>query len=239
MPRRLKDYLRRCGQARSVRIRKRVQHDGLVSFHHTQRVCRTNNGASEDVGVKPGSRRRRAPSKRPAKHGSPLLNLPAELRNSIYRLVLLEQNPITVTRTLQTPGLTQTCQQIRRETIKPWIMENEFRFDILHCDTTLLTKWQCRVPRMNFDTAADEITIHTYIRPSTNWANVLNSCIMIWSDNGRVSHTLGRNREAAGAVICAAEKIAVQFRDRPWAECSRALASLRIAIGAFDSRWND
>lgn len=59
---------------------------------------------------------------------SPLLSLAAELRNTIYRLVLIPPHPIDVSnlRHPSEPGLLATCKQVRREATGMYYSENEF-----------------------------------------------------------------------------------------------------------------
>ena len=59
---------------------------------------------------------------------SALSRLPAELRNQIYRYVLVSPDPITIPQNgrLPTPGLLLACRQIRRETAEIYWAENVF-----------------------------------------------------------------------------------------------------------------
>ena len=63
-----------------------------------------------------------------------LLSLPAELRNRIYTMALLERphietNSLHMNDTLCRSALTRTCRQIRAETIDMFYILNVFRFD--------------------------------------------------------------------------------------------------------------
>lgn len=56
-----------------------------------------------------------------------LFTLPAELRNEIYRLVLLSQSRITIgARNHEQPALLRTCRQLREETSSIFYDENRF-----------------------------------------------------------------------------------------------------------------
>lgn len=56
----------------------------------------------------------------------PLLNLPAELRNSIYRLCLTGEEPTTATSSFRVPPLLQANHQIRHEAASIYFLENIF-----------------------------------------------------------------------------------------------------------------
>ncbi|KAK4613901.1 hypothetical protein CLAFUW4_09311 [Fulvia fulva] len=59
-----------------------------------------------------------------------LLELPAELRNKIYRYSICEKDGIEVPRTgREQPGLTRTCKQIRKEATAIYYLENIFLVD--------------------------------------------------------------------------------------------------------------
>lgn len=72
-------------------------------------------------------------------HQSPLLKLPPELRNSIYRYALVEPSspyikiPAGALPPPQ-PGLLQTCTQVRRDATEIYYKENWFGFVIADCD---------------------------------------------------------------------------------------------------------
>lgn len=76
---------------------------------------------------------------------SPLMELPGELRNHIYRLVLLEITPIKIDKHLKPlqPALLQLSQQTRRETADIYYKENVFAFSITHFDACIYISW-CR-----------------------------------------------------------------------------------------------
>lgn len=64
---------------------------------------------------------------------SPLCTLPGELRNRIYRLVLVQSSVILDVKILSTPtepALLATCQRIRKEALNIFYSENTFHFDL-------------------------------------------------------------------------------------------------------------
>ncbi|KAF7185428.1 hypothetical protein HII31_13275 [Pseudocercospora fuligena] len=94
-------------------------------------------------------------TKSPANPNACLLSIPAEMRNRIYRLVLLEYatNPkindggfgrvqfLPHGPHPQEPSLLQTCTQIRKEASSIYYMENRFVFEARDCDITLAMDW--------------------------------------------------------------------------------------------------
>ena len=61
---------------------------------------------------------------------SKLLAIPGEIRNQIYRLVIVSDTKIRITSTpIPEPALLKTCQAIRREAIAVYYHENKFVVD--------------------------------------------------------------------------------------------------------------
>ncbi|KAK5009942.1 hypothetical protein BJ546DRAFT_1129308 [Cryomyces antarcticus] len=69
------------------------------------------------------------------------LKLPPELRNRIYKLVLIRRWPIIADvwfMVVHPPALTQVCQQLRRETLPIFYGANKFIGDVIGDQTSLL-----------------------------------------------------------------------------------------------------
>lgn len=76
---------------------------------------------------------------------SPLLKLPGELRNRIYRSALLEQPYVTVGRAaFVEPGLLLVCHQIRREAAPIYYGENKFRIPAPNYDSATCLRWMAK-----------------------------------------------------------------------------------------------
>ena len=71
---------------------------------------------------------------------SRLLDLPPELRNSIYRLALRNIRPIKPL-TGRPPALVQANKQIRAEATSIYYAENTFSIALTACTATAITKW--------------------------------------------------------------------------------------------------
>ncbi|KXT08509.1 hypothetical protein AC579_9220 [Pseudocercospora musae] len=88
---------------------------------------------------------------------APFLNLPAELRNDIYRLTLIGEGPINLMdgNLFNGPGepaLLAVCKQTREEAIRIWYEENAFEYEETSMafgrfDWTLLADWLRRIGR--------------------------------------------------------------------------------------------
>ncbi|TKA81415.1 hypothetical protein B0A49_00654, partial [Cryomyces minteri] len=71
----------------------------------------------------------------------PFLKLPPELRNRIYKLVLIRRWPIIADiwfMVVDPPALTQVCQQLRRETLPIFYGANKFAGDVIGDQNSLL-----------------------------------------------------------------------------------------------------
>ena len=56
-----------------------------------------------------------------------LRKLSPELRNAIYELVLLDEEPINIAKERQ-PAITRVCRQVRQECIAMYYFHNKFSF---------------------------------------------------------------------------------------------------------------
>jgi hypothetical protein len=66
----------------------------------------------------------------PKQSQSKLLTIPGEIRNQIYRHVIVSDSKIRITNTpIPEPALLKTCSTIRRETIAIYYLENSFDID--------------------------------------------------------------------------------------------------------------
>jgi hypothetical protein len=119
----------------------------------------------------------RTPATDTAEESSPLLRLPAELRNDIYRLVVVSPNAIRVGVTgFSEPPILSVSKQIRRETSVILYAENNFDVDIYNYDITSCQKWNEKLRAAHW-----RHELHTcngfhgsFVHATTpNWANLL------------------------------------------------------------------
>ncbi|KAF2161601.1 hypothetical protein M409DRAFT_27996 [Zasmidium cellare ATCC 36951] len=78
-----------------------------------------------------------------------LWKLPGELRNRIYRYVLIQQEDATGDSMVNVeangydrPGLLSTCKEIRREALKIYYYENTFHVQIKNFNSAPLVEWK-------------------------------------------------------------------------------------------------
>ena len=77
---------------------------------------------------------------------SPLVELPPELRNKVYRYVLLSEGPVHVGATgFMEPPLLMTAKQIRQEASSIFYKENEFDVLIIDYDIKNCIKWDRKI----------------------------------------------------------------------------------------------
>lgn len=191
----------------------------------------------------PDSRSRR---KRKIKQQSPFFRLPAELRNIIYRLVLVQPNEhgfqIAGTETLpDQPALLQTCRQIRNDAREMYFQQNEFIFNIVDFDAGPFIKW-CRVSDAHRTACA-----WMSINGAPNWSN-----LKAWVEHyyfGRVFGFTGEvdwpslslTTSAAFRVFEVATtemaRLPGQISLQDWSELEITLEHLHKMMATFDPRW--
>ncbi|KAF2773404.1 hypothetical protein EJ03DRAFT_323901 [Teratosphaeria nubilosa] len=97
----------------------------------------------------------------------PLLELPAEMRNDIYRLVLVKNEPVQVrAQDSSTPALLRTCRQIREEATSIFREENTF--------TLVIVDLAGNMPLQHWILAQKKIgPRYISLQGEYNWANLL------------------------------------------------------------------
>lgn len=92
-----------------------------------------------------------------------LLKLPAEIRNHIYQLTLLEDQPIKVQsgdNAFPHPGILTACKQLRKETKRMYYRCNTFDFILgLHVGNKYPVQWQAELP----------LRFRVLFEPNLNW----------------------------------------------------------------------
>ncbi|KAK3630330.1 hypothetical protein LTR56_017506 [Elasticomyces elasticus] len=189
--------------------------------------------------------------------GPPLFRLPAELRNEIYEMVLLQRNPVhslQVNRDLRVPALLQVSRQVRHETLKIWFEGNGFYYTVRDCNAGVMVAWErhCR------SLGLYEIKAELMMVGKPNWANLRRWCKAICLEGvrgacpegcltacgeeclaTRQSSSDDHQTEARHTVIISATDIACQFFGKPssWRNCRAVLKHLRAAVCAYDGDW--
>lgn len=168
-----------------------------------------------------------------------LLQLPPELRNQIWRLVLLSSQPILVITPagpLVEPGLLRTSKALRNEAIGIFYEENVFHVPVGEFDHSTLMRW------MNSSPFRAKQTTKVLLSPSTNWANLMKwlKDTLEYKSVGIVQMPLPGN-----ASNCEFHFTGLLFKvlgkekekGRSWQEVEALLEEFREAAGIFDVRW--
>ncbi|KAK4541935.1 hypothetical protein LTR36_007299 [Oleoguttula mirabilis] len=178
----------------------------------------------------------------PRVQNSPLLQLPAEIRNRIYDLVLRVPEPddevdaegtVDVTADLQQPGLLRTCYQVREEALGMWYLTNCFFVCVVDCDATLAVKFEKHLELVGFPEAAlSTITI------GKDWDSLMLWSEAVWKEECRAMlEEEWSPLDGEQAVIVAAHDVALQYVDRTWEDCESALNNLKLVVVTLDKEW--
>ncbi|KAK3063925.1 hypothetical protein LTS18_011639 [Coniosporium uncinatum] len=89
-----------------------------------------------------------------------LFDLPAELRNHIYRYALTESHELVISDSAppQQPALTRTCRQIRTEALGIFYLNNGFRCHVDNLDSSLMRRWW---GRREIDSYKDDLIVRS------------------------------------------------------------------------------
>lgn len=153
------------------------------------------------------------------------LDLPAEIRNSVYELMLPEEGTIDVVEALKLPSLLASCAQIHDEASSIWYRDNEFRASVFDCDASTLNKWAhhcCTVGQpYHFEVS---IVIEGYI----NWRNLVKWCEAIWKDDKARRLVSDPEMSDIQRVVGNAHNIAMYYKNKSWKACVNALETMKI-----------
>ncbi|KAK4945834.1 hypothetical protein LTR10_014925 [Elasticomyces elasticus] len=189
--------------------------------------------------------------------GPLLFRLPAELRNDIYEMVLLQRNPVhslQVNKDLRVPALLQVSRQVRHETLKIWFQGNGFYYTVRNCNASVMVAWErhCR------SLGLFEIKAELMMVGDPNWPNLRKWCKAICREGVRgacpegcmtacgeeclaTRHSSSNDfqTEARHTVIISATDIACRFFGQPsaWKKCKAVLDHLQAAVCAYDGKW--
>ncbi|KAF2773403.1 hypothetical protein EJ03DRAFT_371323 [Teratosphaeria nubilosa] len=172
------------------------------------------------------SRSRRAQSSVMEPTTSPLLDLPPELRNEIYRLVLVKDRQIRVTkRTATQPGITRVNRQTRQESLGIFLKENNFVVTVRRgLPEPPLTHWA----------AKNTSGITSRFKGVETWSNILRWLEMshshgYWCPAGAV--------DRKGTAIDKAFEMVVVMTGFPWEVVETVLEAYRAGLAAANPGW--
>ena len=167
----------------------------------------------------------------------PFLQLPAELRNTIYELALVEQSPIPVDKEVNRlngfpdePSLLRLCSSIRNEAIGIWLKSNEFAFTVTDCDADVLNRWAAYCDSFGFgDIKISIILEHTSYFDS--WHNLLHWCRAIFQGKGARMVAWNDDMNQYERAVSNAHWITLKTFCRTWQYCEENLKD--YAFGSF------
>lgn len=170
-----------------------------------------------------------------AKQTSALLSLPAELRNCVYRYVLVAGSRLIVDtpEAVRQPALLRTCSQIRKEALNLYYADNSFEIVMHDCDSDILHAF-CKAS-LTRESIKATITDTGRI----NWANLL-----VWLQRihaGSAASVLGarpsRARNGTNEVFAATLEIAYQLHDLPWKRVLPLVEMQRADLARLEPQW--
>lgn len=180
------------------------------------------------------------------KEPSALLELPPELRNDVYRLVLCNGNPVSVTATnLPEPPLLAVCKQIRDEAVQIYYSENTFHIEDEDYECTALQLWTRRVSSLRpmDDCDAQERYKHTLQRVlnlQPNWPN-LSKWLRLFYQREIIGHGppqhLPNDVELDMRVVGGIFAMVEGMRGQPWSAVEKNLEAQHNILCAIDGRW--
>lgn len=175
-----------------------------------------------------------------------LLELPAELRNDIYRLALVQDSDIDVNHTrFAKPALLSTCKQIRHEACKIFYAENDSRIHVPDYDCSALCKWNDLQLELNADDQAEAVVknlgrLHI---TGASWPN-----LMTWLQRTHAGQLL--LGPAPPAILVAVGVLSQvmhligfmgivtrRSRDLPWSEVEKTFEYTRSSLIMIDEKW--
>lgn len=112
--------------------------------------------------------------------GFRFLDLPAEIRNSIYELALKSDTEIIVDDQLELPPLLASCPEVHDEACSIWYRDNEFRAKVKDCNADSLNKWTqhcCTVGQRDY------FNVSISLLGDIKWENLLKWCEAVWKDD--------------------------------------------------------
>lgn len=177
-------------------------------------------------------------------NSSPLLSLPAELRNRIYREAFDQDSPVAVTTTtFPEPPLLSTCKQIRNEGSQLFyadrIFQNERRDYDLGPDFLFLQKSE-QIYR-DFSIDMKEESIRRSANP--NRQNMLTSFHCFHRVKGESEEEdsgtkrLWNFAETADELLFAILHMVKGLRELPWAQVEPMVERYHKVLIRIDARW--
>jgi hypothetical protein len=169
---------------------------------------------------------------------SPLLNLPGELRNRIYRFAIV--NPLSIELDVgrwqnHQPALLRTCKQIRIEALGLFYIENKITTNIHDWDPVV--KVRCSKLLTSHNIRSHHL--YHYFTGGPNWENLLVWLKAVFQGKiGGISSCLGKTRTLERKVVGAVFMlVSTTAKGTEWPHLLPQLELQREILGMMDHRW--
>lgn len=187
-----------------------------------------------------------------------LLDLPAEMRNEIYMMVLTNPSTIRMTPTgYERPALLNTCKAIRAEAIAVYYYNNKFRISVSQYSPAPFIKLYKVFESINRTLGtntlvAKKLQLTTEFADDTpHWANLMGylkyvfeggrrmfgySPEHVWKKSGQFG--VGLNGTGEKMMVASMVVLCKHMRgNSPWKVVERVLKDQRTLLVALDRRW--
>ncbi|EME38594.1 hypothetical protein DOTSEDRAFT_181859 [Dothistroma septosporum NZE10] len=175
---------------------------------------------------------------------SPLLTMPGELRNEIYRHVLLDTGRTSAVQYDSTgftrPALLNACKMIRFEALKMFYLENKFETTVNKYNPSTMLRWYTHFDRLNID-AVEDCTVDD-TQPSwanlVEWLRLYHACLVMNAPKcPDILCGLFRMSTTREIIIGGMVSTVEIMRKEPWKKVHKVLALWRAAFARQDDRW--
>jgi hypothetical protein len=165
---------------------------------------------------------------------SQLLRLSAEIRNAIYRCVLVETAEIRITSSNipEDPSLLSVCRQVRRKAKTMYYRANKFAFQIFDYDGIFMVKW--------LQSSADHAACQCIVKYTgvQNWSNM---CAWLkatyeWKIDAGYPVQKG-DGEASLLVGVFSMVMRMRKEEKSWGEVERYLDDIHQILTAGSGSW--
>ncbi|KAH9842125.1 hypothetical protein Tdes44962_MAKER07677 [Teratosphaeria destructans] len=169
---------------------------------------------------------------------SPLLRLPAELREAIFEYAVAEDNDIAIYEDLGPPEWLMAAKQVRHEALHLWYTVNKFEIVVSDLDGSVTCAWARHINNLDLgDLAHRPAPPTTLLLESYNWTNIVRWANVIWKADSSILPDPLDEPTPTQAALYTALWLAWDYSALSWEECEAALDRFRYSLAAQDGRW--
>lgn len=176
---------------------------------------------------------------------SRFLDLPGELKNRIYRLVLVrpegEVVDVNSTGYDRGGGLLGTCKEIRSEALKIFYYENEFSGKVHYFDISFMVKWSITLQRLRLSPKKAKLAGPIGQQPC--WKNLLHWTKCYHQGVVHAKAVSPEQLQKRGEKGLMWHLLAVMFETvrtlhkQPWKLVEKVILRMRPSFTAEDPKW--